>query len=120
MENPYVAADNNLAERHARVIKGKTNQSVSLRSFDHLVDYCDCLSVMESIRKSNGKSLYEEIKNSINNFTTFGRWVQDDRKEKMLEKLLEKLRKFVDLVFCESGRGDNSSALRQVTPPARL
>ena len=63
MENPYVAADNNLAERHARVIKGKTNQSVSLRSFDHLVDYCDCLSVMESIRKSSGQSLYEEIKN---------------------------------------------------------
>lgn len=63
MENPYVAADNNLAERHARVIKGKANQSVSLRSFDHLVDYCDCLSVMESIHKRSGQSLYEEIKN---------------------------------------------------------
>lgn len=54
LENPFVAADNNLAERHARIIKGKTNQSVSLRSFDHLTDYCDCLSVMESIRKGGG------------------------------------------------------------------
>lgn len=61
LENPFVAADNNLAERHARIIKGKTNQSVSLRSFDHLTDYCDCLSVMESIRKG-GRGLYEEIK----------------------------------------------------------
>ncbi len=39
------------------------NQSVSLRSFDHLADYCDCLSVMESIRKRSGQGLYEEIKN---------------------------------------------------------
>lgn len=61
LENSFVAADNNLAERHARIIKGKTNQSISLRSFDHLTDYCDCLSVMESIRKG-GKWLYEEIK----------------------------------------------------------
>lgn len=65
MANPYVAANNNLAERHARVIKGKTNQSVSLRSFDHLADYCDCLSVMESICKSSEQSLYEEIKTSF-------------------------------------------------------
>lgn len=32
LENSFVAADNNLAERHARIIKGKTNQSVSLRN----------------------------------------------------------------------------------------
>ena len=62
LENPYVAADNNLAERHARVIKGKANQAVSLRSFEHLSDYCDCLGVMESIRKNGSKHLYDEIK----------------------------------------------------------
>jgi hypothetical protein len=52
MENSFVAAENNLAERHARIIKGKTNQSVLLRSYDHLTDYCDCLGVKESIQKS--------------------------------------------------------------------
>lgn len=62
LENPYVTADNNLAERHARVIKGKANQAVSLRSFDHLADYCDCLGVMESIRKNEDKRFYDEIK----------------------------------------------------------
>lgn len=62
LENPYVAADNNLAERHARIIKGKVNQSIVLKSLDHLEDYCDCLGVMESIRKNEDQSLYEEIK----------------------------------------------------------
>ena len=62
LENPHVTADNNLAERHARVIKGKTNQSISVRSFEHLSDYCDCLGVMESIRKDDYRQLYEEVK----------------------------------------------------------
>lgn len=62
LRNPYVCADNNAAERHARVIKGKVNQSVSLRSFEHLSDYCDCLGVMESIRKDEERRLYDEVK----------------------------------------------------------
>lgn len=60
--NPYVAADNNLAERHARIIKGKANQSIALRSQEHLGEYCDCLGVMESIQKDKEKRLYEEVK----------------------------------------------------------
>lgn len=63
LHNPLVAPDNNLCERKARVIKGKINQAISLRSFEHLSDYCDCLSVIDCFRTRDGDiPLYQAIK----------------------------------------------------------
>lgn len=61
LENPNVDADNNLSERKARIIKGKCNQAISLRSFEHLEDYCDCLSVMDNLRENNFDSIYDSM-----------------------------------------------------------
>lgn len=47
LSNPLVEPDNNLCERKARILKGKINQAVSLRSFEHLTYFCECLSVLD-------------------------------------------------------------------------
>ncbi len=36
LSNPLVEPDNNLCERKTRILKGKINQAISLRSFEHL------------------------------------------------------------------------------------
>lgn len=47
LSNPFVEPDNNLCERKARVLKGKINQAISLRSFERLSYFCECLSVLD-------------------------------------------------------------------------
>ncbi len=54
LSNPLVEPDNNLCERKARVLKGKINQAISLRSFEHLVYFCECLSVLDHFATDNG------------------------------------------------------------------
>ncbi len=41
LSNPLVGPDNNLCELKARILKGKINQAISLRSFDHLTSFCE-------------------------------------------------------------------------------
>ena len=62
LSNPLVAPDNNLCERKARVLKGKFNQAISLRSFEHLTYFCECLSVVDHFATENADSLYESVK----------------------------------------------------------
>ena len=57
-----VAPDNNLCERKARVLKGKINQAISLRSLEHLADFCDCLSVLDHFATENEANLYRSVK----------------------------------------------------------
>ncbi len=56
LSNPHVAPDNNLCERKARILKGKINQAISLRSFEHLTYFCECLSVRDIILCYSDKS----------------------------------------------------------------
>lgn len=62
LSNPLVAPDNNLCERKARVLKGKINQAISLRSLEHLADFCDCLSVLDHFATENEANLYRSVK----------------------------------------------------------
>lgn len=62
LSNPLVAPDNNLCERKARVLKGKINQAVSLRSFRHLEYFCECLSVIDHLATDDRNNLYSSIK----------------------------------------------------------
>lgn len=62
LSNPRVSPDNNLCERKARIIKGKTNQAISLRSFEHLVYFCECLSVLDHFESEDEKNLYQAVK----------------------------------------------------------
>ena len=62
LSNPLVDPDNNLCERKARILKGKINQAISLRSQDHLTDYCDCLSVIDHFATDDDVNLYKAIK----------------------------------------------------------
>lgn len=59
LSNPLVAPDNNLCERKARVLKGKINQAISLRSFEHLIYFCECLSVLDHFATENADNLYQ-------------------------------------------------------------
>lgn len=61
LSNPHVDPDNNLCERKARVLKGKINQAISLRSFEHLVYYCECLSVLDHFATDNKDNLYQSV-----------------------------------------------------------
>ena len=54
--------DNNLCERKARILKGKINQAVSLRSFRHLEYFCECLSVIDHFAADDKNNLYQSIK----------------------------------------------------------
>lgn len=62
LSNPLVEPDNNLCERKARVLKGKINQAVSLRSFEHLTYFCECLSVLDHFAANGEDNLYESVK----------------------------------------------------------
>ncbi len=62
LSNPLVAPDNNLCERKARVLKGKFNQAISLRSFEHLTYFCECLGVVDHFAAENADNLYESVK----------------------------------------------------------
>ena len=62
LSNPLVEPDNNLCERKARILKGKINQAISLRSFEHLVYFCECLSILDQFATNDKNNLYESIK----------------------------------------------------------
>lgn len=62
LSNPLVEPDNNLCERKARILKGKINQAISLRSFEHLRYFCECLSVLDHFATSREDNLYESVK----------------------------------------------------------
>lgn len=62
LSNPLVAPDNNLCERKARVLKGKFNQAISLRSFESLTYFCECLSVVDHFAAEKGEGFYESVK----------------------------------------------------------
>lgn len=62
LSNPLVDPDNNLCERKARVLKGKINQAISLRSFEHLTYFCECLSVLDHFATGSPDNLYDSVK----------------------------------------------------------
>lgn len=62
LSNPLVDPDNNLCERKARVLKGKINQAISLRSFEQLTYFCECLSMVDHFRTENKDTLYQSVK----------------------------------------------------------
>ena len=62
LSNPLVEPDNNLCERKARILKGKINQAISLRSFEHLTYFCECLSVLDHFATNSEENLYESVK----------------------------------------------------------
>lgn len=62
VSNPLVEPDNNLCERKARILKGKINQAISLRSFEHLTNFCECLSVLDHFATDNKDTLYCSVK----------------------------------------------------------
>jgi len=62
LSNPLVEPDNNLCERKARILKGKINQAISLRSFEHLKYFCECLSVIDHFATDDKNNLYQSIK----------------------------------------------------------
>ncbi len=62
LSNPLVDPDNNLCERKARILKGKINQAISLRSFRHLEYFCECLSVIDHLATDDKNNLYQSIK----------------------------------------------------------
>ena len=62
LSNPTVAPDNNLCERKARILKGKINQAISLRSFENLTYFCESLSVIDHFATKDSGGLYQSIK----------------------------------------------------------
>ena len=62
LSNPLVSPDNNLCERKARILKGKINQAISLRSFENLVYFCECLSVVDHFAMEKENNLYQSVK----------------------------------------------------------
>jgi len=62
LSNPLVDPDNNLCERKARILKGKINQAVSLRSFEHQAYFCECLSVLDHFVTNGADNLYQDVK----------------------------------------------------------
>ena len=62
LSNPLVEPDNNLCERKARILKGKINQAISLRSFEQLGYFCGCLSVVDHFATDSENNLYQSIK----------------------------------------------------------
>ena len=61
LSNPLVEPDNNLCERKARVLKGKINQAISLRSFGHLAYFCECLSILDQFATDSENNLYKSV-----------------------------------------------------------
>ncbi len=64
--NPLVEPDNNLCERKARILKGKINQAISLRSFEQLTYFCECLSVLDHFATSGEEDLYQAVQDVFN------------------------------------------------------
>ena len=62
LSNPLVEPDNNLCERKARILKGKINQTILLRSFEHLTYFCECLSVLDHFATDDKDQLYQSVK----------------------------------------------------------
>ncbi len=62
LHNPLVEPDNNLCGRKARILKGKINQAISLRSFEQLAYFCECLSVLDHFATSGEGDLYQSVK----------------------------------------------------------
>ena len=62
LSNPLVEPDNNLCERKARILKGKINQAISLRSFENLTYFCECLSVLDHFASKKKDNLYRSVK----------------------------------------------------------
>ena len=62
LSNPLVEPDNNLCGRKAQILKGKINQAISLRSFEHLTYFCECLSVIDHFATSGQQNLYQSVK----------------------------------------------------------
>lgn len=62
LSNPLVQPDNNLCERKARILKGKINQAISLRSFEQLTYFCECLSVLDHFVTNGSNNLYQSVK----------------------------------------------------------
>lgn len=62
LSEPPVSPDNNLCERKARILKGKINQAISLRSFEHLEYFCECLSVLDHFATDDKDNLYQSVK----------------------------------------------------------
>ena len=62
LSNPLVEPDNNLCERKARILKGKINQAISLRSFEQLTYFCECFSVLDHFASGNMDNLYRSVK----------------------------------------------------------
>ena len=62
LSNPLVSPDNNLCERKARILKGKINQAISLRSFENLTYFCECLSVLDHFATEKEDNLYQSVK----------------------------------------------------------
>ena len=62
LSNPLVEPDNNLCERKARILKGKINQAISLRSFEYLEYFCECLSILDHFATDGKNNLYQSIK----------------------------------------------------------
>ena len=62
LSNPLVEPDNNLCERKARILKGKINQAISLRSFENLTYFCECLGVLDHFTASGTDNLYQSVK----------------------------------------------------------
>ena len=62
LSNPLVEPDNNLCKRKARILKGKINQAISLRSFEYLEYFCECLSVLDHFATDGKNNLYQSIK----------------------------------------------------------
>lgn len=62
LSHPHVDPDNNLCERKARILKGKINQAISLRSFEHLTYFCECLSVLDHFATNSEDNLYRSVK----------------------------------------------------------
>lgn len=61
LHNPLVSPDNNLCERKARILKGKINQAISLRSFEQLIYFCECLSVLDYFGETEKNNLYQLV-----------------------------------------------------------
>ena len=61
LSNPLVEPDSNLCERKARILKGKINQAISLRSFEHLAYFCECLSVLDHFAMDEEGNLYKSV-----------------------------------------------------------
>lgn len=62
LSNPLVEPNNNLCEWKARILKGKINQEVSLRSFEQLACFCECLSVIDHFAMVEQQNLYQFVK----------------------------------------------------------